>query len=56
VKHATSFQLSAEAKKLLAELSIAMGLSKASVLEFAVRELSRRYKRPPPPVVENDRA
>jgi predicted transcriptional regulator len=41
-KGATSFRLSAEAKRLLGTLAEYLGISQASVLEQAVRQLARR--------------
>jgi hypothetical protein len=41
-KGATSFRLSAEAKRLLEALAEYLGISQASVIEQAVRQLARR--------------
>ena len=41
-KKATSFRLSPEALRMLAALAKQLGLSQASVIEMAIRDLSRR--------------
>lgn len=44
-KQPTSFRLSSEAKALLADLATRLGISQASVLEMAIRELARRHRK-----------
>jgi len=41
-KHLTSVRLSAEAKRLLAELAKKLSISQTAVLEVAIREKARR--------------
>ena len=41
-KKATSFRLSPEALRMLAALAKQLGLSQASVIEMAIRDLRRR--------------
>jgi len=40
-KNATSFRLSPEAKRLLAELSNKLGISQTAVLEILIREKAK---------------
>jgi hypothetical protein len=42
LKEATSMRLSPEAKRLIAQLAVHLGLPKAAVMEQAVRVLARR--------------
>lgn len=44
MKHGTSFRLSGEALRLLAEMSAKMGVSQTAVLEMAIREIAKRQK------------
>jgi hypothetical protein len=41
-KQSTSFRLSDDARRLLAALADALGLSQAAVIEMAVRQLAKR--------------
>lgn len=43
-KQRTSFTLSIECKRLLTLLSALLGISQASVIEMAVRQLAKREK------------
>lgn len=43
-KQKTSFTLSVECKELLRSLSVLLGISQASVIEFLVRERARQEK------------
>ncbi|WP_172600141.1 ribbon-helix-helix protein, CopG family [Sulfuricystis multivorans] len=42
MKQATSFRLSAEALRLLKLLADAKGISQASVIEMAIREMAKK--------------
>jgi predicted transcriptional regulator len=43
-KQLTSMRLSPEAKRLLAKLAEALGISQAAVLELVIREKARRER------------